>query len=219
MLFASGFSEGMQSDNFTDELRARGATQPTPVHRVYDVNTAVGGPILRDRLWFYLSIRRQGQRQNILNVFHNQNAGDPTAWTYVPDLNRPAFYDRTWENYTPRVTWQATDRNKFSFSWDEQPICRNCSGTASFSGSPSGVPTSPEADGRGEFSPQRIQTGTVDRAGDQQAAARGWVRHQLLPVGGSRAQPEPGPGSGARVQHRAAHHGGRHRQDVEDRTF
>ena len=38
LAFVSGFSEGMQSDNFTAELQARGATQPTPVYRVYDVN-------------------------------------------------------------------------------------------------------------------------------------------------------------------------------------
>jgi hypothetical protein len=133
-------------------------TQPTPVSRVYDVNTAVGGPIVRDRLWYYMSLRWQGQRQNTLNVYYNQNAGDPNAWTYVPDLSRPAFSDRTWENYTPRITWQATDRNKFSFSWDEQPVCRNCTGTTSLTGSPNFIfPTSPEADGTGEFSPQRVQ--------------------------------------------------------------
>src|SRR5688572_3864421 len=158
LFFVSGFSEGMQSDNFTDELRARGATQPAPTSRVYDVNTAVGGPIVKDRLWYYLSLRWQGSRQNILNVFYNQNAGNPAAWTYVPDFSRPAFYDRTWENYTPRVTWQASSRNKFSFSWDEQPVCRKCTGTASFSGSPA-AGTTPEADGHGEFSPQRVQTG------------------------------------------------------------
>jgi hypothetical protein len=118
----------------------------------------VGGPIVRDRLWYYFSARVQGSRQNILNVFYNQNAGDPNAWTYVADLSRPAFYDRTWENYTPRITWQASARNKFSFSWDEQPVCRSCTGTASFSGSPAPA-TAPEADGRGEFSPQRVQTG------------------------------------------------------------
>ena len=39
LAFVSGFSEGMQADNFTAELQARGATQPTPVYRVYDVNT------------------------------------------------------------------------------------------------------------------------------------------------------------------------------------
>src|SRR5688572_27381462 len=158
LFFASGFSEGMQSDNFTDELRARGATQPATVSRVYDVNAAVGGPIVRDKLWYYFSSRVQGSRQNILNVFYNQNAGDPNAWAYVADLSRPAYYDRTYENYTPRITWQASQRNKFSFSWDEQPVCRACTGTASFSGSPAAA-TSPEADGHGEFSPQRVQTG------------------------------------------------------------
>ena len=158
LFFASGFSEGMQSDNFTEELQARGAREPATVFRVYDINGAVGGPIVRDRLWYYFSARVQGSRQTILNVFYNQNAGDPNAWTYVADLSRPAYYDRLYENYTPRITWQATQRNKFSFSWDEQPVCRTCTGTASFSGSPAAA-TAPEADGHGEFSPQRVQTG------------------------------------------------------------
>jgi hypothetical protein len=52
---------------------------------------------------------------------------------------------------------QASQKNKFTFSWDEQPVCRTCSGTASFSGSPSSV-IAPDADGHGEFSPQRVQT-------------------------------------------------------------
>ncbi len=158
LLFASGFSEKMQADNYTDELRTRGVTQPTPVFRVYDVNMAVGGPIIKDKLWYYMSVREQGQRQNTLNVYYNQNAGNPNAWTYVADLSRPAFSDRTWENYTPRITWQVTPRNKFSFAWDEQPVCRKCSGTTSLTGSPNFIfPTSPEADGIGEFSPQRVQ--------------------------------------------------------------
>jgi hypothetical protein len=105
-----------------------------------------------------MSGRVQGSRQNILNTFYNQNAGNASAWLYVPDLSRPAYYDRTWENYTPRITWQASSRNKISFSWDEQYVCRKCTGTASFSGSPA-PNTSPEADGKGEFSPQRVQSG------------------------------------------------------------
>ncbi len=157
LVFVSGYSEGMQADNYTDELRARGVLQPAPVTRVYDLNTAVGGPILRDRLWYYTSLRWQGSRQNTPNVFYNLNAGNPNAWTYVPDLSRPAFSDRTWENYTPRITWQATSRQKFSFAWDEQPVCRKCTGTTSLTGTPNFIfPTSPEADGTGEFSPQRI---------------------------------------------------------------
>jgi hypothetical protein len=124
---------------------------------VYDVNGAVGGPILKDKLWFYMSVREQGSRRNILNVYYNNSAGDATKWDYSPDFSRPAIYDRQYENYTPRFTWQASKKNKFTFSWDEQPVCRTCSGTASFSGSPSST-TAPEADGHGEFSPQRVHT-------------------------------------------------------------
>ena len=157
LFFASGFSQGMQSNNYTPALAASGVTQPTPVFHVYDVNGAVGGPIVRDKLWYYMSVREQGQRQNTLNVFYNLNAGNPNAWTYAPDLTHPAYSDRTWENYTPRITAQATPRNKFSFVWDEQPVCRKCSGTTSLTGSPNFIfPTSPEADGHGEFSPQRV---------------------------------------------------------------
>ena len=159
LAFVSGFSKGMLGDNFTDELRARGATLPNPVHRVYDLNLAIGGPILKDKLWYYGSVREQAQKQNTLNVYYNQNAGNAAAWLYAPDLSKPAYSDRTWENYTPRVTWQVTQRNKFSGSWDEQPVCRKCSGTTSLTGTPNFIfPTSPEADGHGEFSPQRVQT-------------------------------------------------------------
>jgi hypothetical protein len=159
LAFVSGFSEGMLADNFTAELRSRGATQPTPVTRVYDVNVGVGGPIVEDKLWYYGSFRVQGQRQNTLNVYYNRNASNPNSLIYEADLTRPAFADRTWENYTPRITWQATPRNKFTASWDEQPVCRRCTGTTSLTGSPNFVfPTSPESDGHGEFSPQRVQT-------------------------------------------------------------
>src|SRR5215475_9006416 len=155
LFFASGFSQGMQSSNYTSELASRGVTQPTPVFHVYDVNGSVGGPIAKDKLWYYMSVREQGQRQNTLNLYYNLNAGNPNAWTYAPDLSQPAYSDHTWENYTPRITWQASQRNKFSFVWDEQPVCRKCTGTTSFSGSPSPT-TSPEADGLGEFNPQRV---------------------------------------------------------------
>src|SRR5262252_666933 len=156
LFFASGFSQGMQSSNYTPELANRGVTQPTPVFHVYDVNGSVGGPIAKDKLWYYMSVREQGQRQNTLNLYYNLNAGNPNAWTYAPDLSQPAYSDHTWENYTPRITWQASQRNKFSFVWDEQPVCRKCTGTTSFSGSPSPT-TSPEADGLGDFNPQRVQ--------------------------------------------------------------
>ena len=158
LAFASGYSEGMLADNYTAELQARGVSQPAPVYHVYDFNVAAGGPIVRDRLWYYMSVRQQGSRQNTLNTFYNKNAGNPNSFLYEADLTKPAYSDRTWENYTPRITWQINGRNKLTGSWDEQPVCRNCTGTTSLTGSPNFVWfASPESDGHGEFNPQRIQ--------------------------------------------------------------
>ena len=158
LVAASGFSGGMQSNNYSQDLISRGAGTPNPTYHVYDVSAGLGGPIKKDSLWYFMNVREQGSRRNILNVYYNNNAGNANAWLYAPDFNRPGLFDRQWENYTPRITWQASARNKFSFSWDEQPVCRTCTGTASLSGSPSPT-TAPEADGHGEFSPQRVQTG------------------------------------------------------------
>jgi len=157
LVAGSGFSGGMQSNNYDQDLINRGAGTPNPTYHVYDFSAGAGGPIIKDKLWYYMNVREQGSRRNILNVYHNLSAGDPTKWNYAPDFTNPGVYDRMYENYTPRITWQASQKNKFTFSWDEQPVCRTCSGTASFSGSPSST-TAPEADGHGEFSPQRVQT-------------------------------------------------------------
>jgi hypothetical protein len=158
LAFVSGYSKGMLADNYDEDLQARGVTVPAPVYRVYDFNVAAGGPIVRDKLWYYMSVRTQGSRQNTLNTFYNKNAGNVNSFLYEADLNQPAYSDRTWENYTPRITWQISSRNKITGSWDEQPVCRKCTGTTSLTGSPNFVWfSSPEADGHGEFSPQRIQ--------------------------------------------------------------
>jgi hypothetical protein len=158
LAFVSGYSKGMLGDNYNDELKAQGVSQPAPVYRVYDFNIAAGGPFVKDKLWYFMSVREQGSRQNTLNTFYNKNAGNPNSFLYEADLTKPAFSDRTWENYTPRITWQVTGRNKITGSWDEQPVCRKCSGTTSLTGSPNFVWfSSPESDGHGEFSPQRIQ--------------------------------------------------------------
>ncbi len=52
-VFASGTGAALQSDNLTPSLRAQGVTAATPLTGVYDVAAAIGGPIARDRLWYF----------------------------------------------------------------------------------------------------------------------------------------------------------------------
>ena len=51
-----------------------------------------GGPIVKDRLWFFGLMYYRGQGNDI-SMFHNINAGDVTKWTYVADPNNPAKSD------------------------------------------------------------------------------------------------------------------------------
>ena len=88
LAFVSGYSESMLADNFTPELQAQGVTVPAPVYRVYDFNIAAGGPIVKDRLWYYMSVREQGSRQNTLNTFYNRNAGNANSFLYEADLTQ-----------------------------------------------------------------------------------------------------------------------------------
>ena len=93
----------------------------------YDTNIAVGGPILRDRVWFYGNSRAIGTYQEQQNLYVNQNAGDPNAWTWVK-ADSPSVRNATSKTLNAvRLTWQATQKNKFGFYID---YTKNCSGGA-----------------------------------------------------------------------------------------
>ncbi len=95
-----------QSDNVTPELLRRGLRSPDAVDQIYDVNPSLGGPILRDKLWFFGSYRKAGNGNIVANSFY-------------PD-GRSGIYDQIVWNYTLRLTWQATPRNKITVYDDYQ---------------------------------------------------------------------------------------------------
>ena len=57
LVAASGFSGGMQSNNYSSDLQSRGAGTPNPTYHVYDVSAGVGGPIMKDKLWYFINVR------------------------------------------------------------------------------------------------------------------------------------------------------------------
>jgi hypothetical protein len=151
--FVTYAGESMQGDNFTQEVEDAGLDTPNRLQKLWDVNGSLGGPISRDRLWFYGTIRHQGNRQYVAGMWENLNAGDPTKWTYAPNLSGQAVDDGTWKNGSMRLTWQASPRNKFNFWWDEQSVCQHCLAGGTNTGN---AATSPEAHSRTEGFPQRM---------------------------------------------------------------
>ena len=143
--FASGTGAKFRSNNLTPELTAQGVTAPTPLKKVYDVSGTIGGPILTDRLWYFVNGHTGGSTKDSASVYYNLNAGDPNGWLYAPDVSRREYSDRTFENASGRLTWQATPRNKVSGFWDAQSLCRTCTGATA--GQPEPARVSPEAVG------------------------------------------------------------------------
>jgi len=143
--FVSGTGKDLQSDNLTDSLKAQGATAASPLTRVYDFSGAFGGPIRKDRAWYFVNAHSGGSTKETASVYYNVNAVDPSKWLYQPDLTRREYSDRTFENASGRVTWQATPRNKIGGFWDAQSLCRKCTGATPGNSEPPRI--SPEAVG------------------------------------------------------------------------
>jgi len=116
-LFLAGTSSGLQSNNLDDDLRSQGLTSVNSVLKVYDVNGAFGGPLVRDRLWFFASGRRWGNKTHVANLYAD---ADTTDFFYTPDLSRPIEPVEDDKGGGARLTFQATSKDKFTFSYDKQ---------------------------------------------------------------------------------------------------
>lgn len=125
--FTSYAGEWGQSSNIDDHLRSLGFNELPALIKSYDANLAVGGPILRDRIWFYGNTRAIGTYQEQQNLYVNANAGNPNAWTWVK-ADSPSVRNSTSKTLNAvRLTWQATQRNKLGFYID---YTKNCSAGA-----------------------------------------------------------------------------------------
>ncbi len=120
-VFGTFANSSFQANNYSEELKAEGLTSPNELKRLYDINPSFGGPIIKNRLWFFGSMRWQENSFYQAGANFNANDSDPNTWNYEPDLGRRG---EGLQQATPtgslRLTWQATPRNKFGFSIDPQ---------------------------------------------------------------------------------------------------
>jgi hypothetical protein len=61
--------KGLQNNNLTDALIARGLTQLASIENVYDLGIGLGGPVKRDTPWFYTAHRWWGRLCMRLETF------------------------------------------------------------------------------------------------------------------------------------------------------
>ena len=204
-LYPAKVTPGMVGSNYTDELRTRGLTTPGAFENLWDYNFGIGGPILKDRLWYFGQLRTEGYKNTVPGMFANANAGNPNSWTYVPDRSRPAYQAASFNIFALRLTAQLNAKNKVSVSWDEQKPCEGAAFERRLRGLPSLRTGSDHlrrrvADagmlGNGRPGNRRVPqylpagaAGALDVAPHQSLSARGRDGHVHEPVGW-----EPMPG-------------------------
>jgi hypothetical protein len=119
-LFTNYTNDALQGDNLSAELKDRGLQAVNGVENIYDINGALGGPILKDKIWFFTAHRHWGQSARVANRYHNATQG---TFAYTPDLSRPAKTVEWNQSDNIRFTWQATQKDKVTLSWDVQNNC------------------------------------------------------------------------------------------------
>src|SRR5262249_28229392 len=119
-----------QSQNLRSNLRgdltynpANSLTNVSVIKKIWDFNPGFGGPIVKDKLWFYASFRHCGVNKTVADVY--SNALGPKSIAYQPDLSKPGIDDGHIISRTGRIAWQIGNKDKLTVYHDNQHKYRN----------------------------------------------------------------------------------------------
>jgi hypothetical protein len=124
-------NERFQSDNVTDEIRDAGAGSGNPIQNINDFGFEIGGPILRDKLWFWGSYGRQDINVGVVGFYADTPTCRPPG---VSTANIPKVLDTDTlrgclatdntllNNYNWKITASPFTNNRFNFqnTWAEK---------------------------------------------------------------------------------------------------
>jgi hypothetical protein len=121
MAFFNEAGNWSRGDNLTDDLRAIGLTQTPGILQAYDASGSFGGPIMKDRLWFYGSYRNLDTQTAVEGITGNANAGNASRWDWVGSpISARLVQDR--QMLMGRLTGQV-GKSRLSFNSEYQHRC------------------------------------------------------------------------------------------------
>ena len=99
-----GNSPGKWQANNADPSKLKGVVSPPKLRHIENYNGSIGGPIMKDRLWFFFSPRHMETSNAIVNSLQTDGTTSDSA-TFV-------------RNLTGRVTYQLSQKNKIALTQD-----------------------------------------------------------------------------------------------------
>ncbi|MDQ3069195.1 MAG: TonB-dependent receptor [Acidobacteriota bacterium] len=122
-------NDRFQADNVTDKIRAAGAGSGAPIQNINDFGFEVGGPVKKDKLWYWGSFGRNDIKVGVVNFYKKtpecRPAGVPTSGIAAALGTTQAIRDclasdlTTLNNYNWKLTWAPIANNKLNLqnSW------------------------------------------------------------------------------------------------------
>jgi hypothetical protein len=121
---------GWQAQNLRSNLAGDLSVNPSNtltnvsvIKKIWDFNPSFGGPIKKDKLWFYFTFRHWGVNKTVADSYYNSLG--PTSIQYVADTTRPGIDDGHIVSGAIRLSWQITKKDKLTVYHDDQRKYRN----------------------------------------------------------------------------------------------
>jgi hypothetical protein len=116
----------LQADNYSEELKTRGLRDPNKLKELWGSSGGVGGPIKRNKAWFFVAAQRTVTDNYLAGLYINKAyEQDPRSWFYEPDLTRQALWDQAMWAVNGRATWQISERQRVHLFKEYNYLC-NC---------------------------------------------------------------------------------------------
>ena len=87
----------------------------------YDTNAGVGGPLVKDNVWFFGTFRYLGVNKTVADSFYDT---DPSPFRFTPDFGRPGVDDGHIRSVAGRMSAALSAKDKVSYYHDWQDKVR-----------------------------------------------------------------------------------------------
>ena len=118
--FFGAWTDGSwQSNNLTDGLKAKGLRAADRIAKIYEFSGGFGGPVKRDKVWFFAAGRFSGVDAPIADTFYVPTGSTNADCQAGRVACEQGIDDQNINSATVRLTWQISPRNKVSLYYEE----------------------------------------------------------------------------------------------------